>query len=131
MISFAIRVLVGVVKSANDWVFSLAGKSSFRVPSFVVSCAFRWDEEGDGFIPPRWRFQEETHMKSQKAFCTIALGLLSLCCLAGCPWSNSANLFDGAKGISMPNFNGPPPQSEPPIADESSTLDFPRSDADF
>ena len=38
--------------------------------------------------------------------------------LAGCPWSNSPDVFDGAKGISMPNFSGIPPQSEPPLAED-------------
>lgn len=71
-------------------------------------------------------------MMSQKAFGTIALGLLGLFFLAGCPWSSSANVFDGAKGLSMPDFNGPPAQSEPPIAEEEpSALELPRSENDF
>ena len=51
---------------------------------------------------------------------TIALGLFCTAFFAGCPWSNSPNVFEGAKGISMPNFGGPPPQTEPPLIDEES-----------
>jgi hypothetical protein len=68
---------------------------------------------------------------SRKAFRTIALGLVSVFCLAGCPWSSSPNVFDGAKGVSLPNFNGPPAQSEPPLVEESSAIDSPRSDGEF
>ena len=68
---------------------------------------------------------------SQKAFRTIALGLSSLFFLTGCPWSNSPNVFDGAKGISMPGFNGPPAQSEPPVADDFSPTETRPSDAEF
>jgi hypothetical protein len=50
--------------------------------------------------------------------------------LPGCPWSKSPNVFDGAKGISMPSFNGPPAQTEPPIDDASTSLESVRSDAD-
>jgi hypothetical protein len=46
---------------------------------------------------------------------TIAVGLLGTVFFAGCPWSNSPNVFDGAKGISLPNLGGPPAQSEPPL----------------
>jgi hypothetical protein len=37
--------------------------------------------------------------------------------LAGCPWSTSPNVFEGTKGISLPNFGGPPPQTEPEFVD--------------
>jgi hypothetical protein len=69
-------------------------------------------------------------MMSHKAFRTLLLGLSSLLVLPGCPWSKSPNVFDGAKGISMPSFNGPPAQTEPPIDDASTSLESVRSDAD-
>lgn len=53
---------------------------------------------------------------------TIALALFSTAFFAGCPWSNSANVFDGAKGISMPNFGGPPPQTEPSFEEAGETV---------
>lgn len=70
-------------------------------------------------------------MMSRKAFRTLLLGLSCFFCLSGCPWSKSPNVFDGAKGISMPNFNGPPTQTEPPLDDESTSLKSDRSAADF
>jgi hypothetical protein len=48
---------------------------------------------------------------------TIAVGLLSTGFFAGCPWSSSPNVFQGAKGISLPKFGGPPTQTEPPLAE--------------
>jgi hypothetical protein len=77
------------------------------------------------------RFQEETRMTGRKAFRALVLGLSSLFCLTGCPWSKSPNVFDGAEGISMPRLNGPPPQTEPPLADESTSLETGRPEADF
>jgi hypothetical protein len=68
---------------------------------------------------------------SRKAFRTLALGLSSLLFLTGCPWSSSPNVFDGAKGISMPTLNGPPAQTEPPLEDGSTSLEFDDSGADF
>jgi len=50
----------------------------------------------------------------------LALTLLTLT-LAGCPWSKAPDVFDSAKGISMPNFGGPPPQTEPDFVDEDSS----------
>ncbi len=70
-------------------------------------------------------------MMSQKAFRTIVVGLSGLVFLTGCPWSNSPNVFEGAKGISMPGFNGPPAQSEPPVADDFSPAETGRSDPEF
>lgn len=59
----------------------------------------------------------------RKHFLPIAaLGVFCSLAFAGCPWSSSPDVFEGAKGISMPNFGGgPPPQSEPPIFDEEAT----------
>jgi hypothetical protein len=70
-------------------------------------------------------------MTRHKAFCTIAFGLLSLLCLTGCPWSSSANVFEGTKGISMPDLNGPPAQTEPPVAEDFSASDSSFSDGEF
>jgi hypothetical protein len=50
-------------------------------------------------------------------FRTIAAGLFGMVFLAGCPWSTSPNVFEGTKGISLPNFGGPPPQTEPEFVD--------------
>ncbi len=50
-------------------------------------------------------------------FQLAGLGLLTSLLFMGCPWSKSPNVFEGAKGISMPSFGGPPKQSEPPILD--------------
>ena len=52
-------------------------------------------------------------------FSIAAFGLFAALALSGCPWSNSPNVFDGAKGVSLPSFGGPPQQSEPPLPDEA------------
>lgn len=50
-----------------------------------------------------------------RSILTMALALFSALFLAGCPWSNSPNVFEAAKEVSLPNFGGPPPQTEPPL----------------
>ena len=55
----------------------------------------------------------------RKSICSIAvLGVLTSLLAAGCPWSNSPNVFDESKGISLPNFGGPPPQTEPELTED-------------
>jgi hypothetical protein len=60
---------------------------------------------------------------------TIAVGLLSTI-FTGCPWSTSPNIFEGAKGISLPSFGGPPPQTEPPLEEKPNNIKTSRGNAD-
>ena len=51
-------------------------------------------------------------------FSFALLGFLTSVLFTGCPWSNSPNVFEDSKGISLPTFGGPPPQTEPDLSQE-------------
>lgn len=60
----------------------------------------------------------------RKSIFSIALlGVLTSVLATGCPWSNSPNVFEDSKGISMPNFGGPPPQTEPALSEDDFSTD--------
>ncbi len=61
----------------------------------------------------------------------LAIAVLSAGFFAGCPWSSSPNGFKGAKGISLPHFGGPPPQTEPPVAESASQPTARATDAEL
>lgn len=58
----------------------------------------------------------------RKSVLSIALlGVLTSVLATGCPWSNSPNVFEDAKGVSLPSFGGPPPQTEPELIEDDYT----------